>query len=368
MGFLIALLMSLAGQANAAWPADSYTPNYHFVVPSTGTYLWGSKLNADIVQQDTVTAAIALSTGAQAAQIASLSSVKVSSWTCPAGFVAQSGYYDHVICVSSIGGINNGAGLPLTNAVMGFYSATCPPGWVACDGTNCNGMPDPRGLFFRAAGTNGSLMAGATHYAAIFGAMQTDQMQGHRHQVASQSGNDGPNPAPPWPAAGGYAGGNAYIVGEIDSNLFGPITTSSQIVDAGNGTPRTGYETRPANLALTYCMAGPNLSVIISTITGGRSGALAVWTSSSTLGNVDLMQDSPTSLTTTSTFTAAALNSISTMTVGGLTDFGAKTETQIATLACPALPCRVVSSVTGWIYHAYGTLAGNWRTPMGIGP
>ena len=58
---LIAVVGLLFGLSCAAH-ADTYTTNYNYVMPSTGSTGWGLKLNQFIAQSDTVTAAIAAST------------------------------------------------------------------------------------------------------------------------------------------------------------------------------------------------------------------------------------------------------------------------------------------------------------------
>jgi hypothetical protein len=114
-----------------------------------------------------------------------------------------------------------------------FYLDTCPNGWAPADGTN--GTPDLRGLFVRGRDNVGTGAAGndPSGIRAI-GNLQADAFQGHQHTVDGTS-------------AGG-SGINVNGVGGIG------LPTTSTVSDGSNGTPRTSNETRPKNVALTYCM------------------------------------------------------------------------------------------------------------------
>ena len=128
--------------------------------------------------------------------------------------------------------------------------------WILADGRSVAGstyatvtgsstVPDTRGLFLRAAGTHGSLTtANGNAFSATLGSTQNDQGQGHFHD--------------------GYGdnGGSGYATGAIGNLNCGAISTGyissvkirahagSSFSDGTNGTPRTGAETRPANLAV----------------------------------------------------------------------------------------------------------------------
>lgn len=153
-------------------------------------------------------------------------------------------------------------------AIMPFAMSAAPSGWLAADGTEysktgiyaalfaaigtahgeTNGsggagtshfrVPDLRGIFIR--GASSQTISGIT-YSGTFGAKQQDAMQGHRHLQTTRavSQNNGNN----------YTGiplGNADTVNGAN--------TGPPISDGTNGTPRTAAETRPANIALLYCI------------------------------------------------------------------------------------------------------------------
>lgn len=113
----------------------------------------------------------------------------------------------------------------------------------AVDGTHFN-VPDARGVFERAAGTNGTITtANGGAMSATQGTNQNDMQQGHIHSVTAA--------APAFVNQGGnsYAnGGNAF---NAPSASF---TVSSPTSDGVNGTPRTGAETRPASISHLHCI------------------------------------------------------------------------------------------------------------------
>lgn len=143
-------------------------------------------------------------------------------------------------------------------AVQAFAMNSAPAGWLAADGSNVNrttyaalfaaigttygagdgsttfALPDLRGIFVRGSGSQ--TISGIT-YNKTFAAKEGDAFQGHHHFVTAMMGNT------TW---GAPAGGNIYI------GTTG--TTSSPTTDGTNGTPRTASETRPANIAMLYCI------------------------------------------------------------------------------------------------------------------
>lgn len=147
-----------------------------------------------------------------------------------------------------------------TGAVMAFTMNAAPSGWLAAngaavsratysalfallgvtygggDGINTFNLPDLRGYFVRGAGTNADGTTSGT-----FGAKQADAFQGHRHSNSQNA------------IAGGggtttYAGPGPGLLQSATISVLDPIT------DGTNGTPRTAIETRPANIAMLYCI------------------------------------------------------------------------------------------------------------------
>lgn len=124
-------------------------------------------------------------------------------------------------------------------AIMAFYLANCPDGWAPADGTN--GTPDLRGVFIRGRDDIGTGAAGNDPAGVrALGNLQLDAFQGHWHSGPSMMGR--------------YIGGGAFNapagvdIQTVTANAGDPIPDASTI------TPRTATETRPKNIALTYCM------------------------------------------------------------------------------------------------------------------
>ena len=136
-------------------------------------------------------------------------------------------------------------------AVMPFAMNSAPAGWLAADGTAVSrstyatlfaaistthgagdgsttfNLPDLRGIFVRGSG---SQTISGTTYNKAFALKEGDELKGHTHTISipasASNGNFGPGGAAPYPS-GSYTG-----------------TTS----ETG------GAETRPANIALLYCI------------------------------------------------------------------------------------------------------------------
>lgn len=143
-----------------------------------------------------------------------------------------------------------------TGAVMPFAMNSAPTGWLACtgslvsrvtyanlftaigttynvgDGSTTFGLPDLRGYFVRGSGTNADGTASGS-----FGAQQRDAFQGHEHNYTNST------------YEGNFQGGP---VGITANNVS--ATTAGIVSDGTNGTPRVAAETRPANIAMLYCI------------------------------------------------------------------------------------------------------------------
>jgi hypothetical protein len=95
-------------------------------------------------------------------------------------------------------------------------------------------LPDLRGIFVRGSGSQ--TISGIT-YNKTFAAKEGDTFQGHIHSQEPSAGLGGL----------GFNNGAGAIA-------YNGTQTGNPISDGGNGTPRTGTETRPANIALLYCI------------------------------------------------------------------------------------------------------------------
>lgn len=170
-------------------------------------------------------------------------------------------------------------GVPTTKKVSGdafmpvgtyiqFAGSSAPGGYLACDGmavsrttyadlfavvsttygvgngsTTFN-LPDARGLVMVGAGNHGTMTRanGTAFGGGSVGATRNDQLQGHNLEVRQPGGAGGLQIAaatgPTTPTAGGTLIGYA----------------SGFVSDGTNGTPRTGDETRPAEIAVLVCI------------------------------------------------------------------------------------------------------------------
>lgn len=115
------------------------------------------------------------------------------------------------------------------SALFAQYGTTYGVG----DGSTTFNLPDMRGIFIRGAG---SQTISSILYSGTLGAKQGDQLQGHQHSFQTSSQ------------------GFASIAARGNDASISTQNTNTIISDGTNGTPRTGSETRPANIAMTYCI------------------------------------------------------------------------------------------------------------------
>ncbi len=136
------------------------------------------------------------------------------------------------------------------NAVMAFYQAACPTGWVAADGTN--GTPDLRGQFIRglnnfssAAGTRSDGNQDPDGGARTVGHYQGNMFASHNHGGGNHTHNI-------WGDIGWDFGGGGRLPsinsGGIE-NWIGTEGANSTVIAAEGGN-----ETRPGNVALIFCV------------------------------------------------------------------------------------------------------------------
>lgn len=122
--------------------------------------------------------------------------------------------------------------------VMAFYLSACPKGWALADGND--GTPDLRGRFIR--GIDGAGLNRDPDGVRGLGGYQSDAFQGHAH--ALQTGYF-------WIILGG-----AGLAGPAFGSSIQTIhsTTGGAVSDGTHGSPGIASETRPANIALIYCV------------------------------------------------------------------------------------------------------------------
>jgi microcystin-dependent protein len=142
-------------------------------------------------------------------------------------------------------------------AVMPFAMNSAPSGWLAAngdavsrstyaalfaaistthgagDGSTTFNLPDLRGIFVRGSGSQD--ISGIT-YNKTFAEKEGDAFQGHYHNTNAVI----------------RPGGGTVVAGAAIG--VGAATVTDPITDGANGTPRTATETRPANIALLYCI------------------------------------------------------------------------------------------------------------------
>jgi len=144
-----------------------------------------------------------------------------------------------------------------TGTVLHFAGSSAPTGWLLCDGAAVSrttyatlfallsttygvgdgsttfNVPNTSGIFISGVG---SQTISSIAYSRTLATRQGDAMQGHIHRINANNG-----------ATGGYINtitNNIAAASDIGSG--GPST------DGTNGTPRTGGETRPANIAFNH--------------------------------------------------------------------------------------------------------------------
>lgn len=154
----------------------------------------------------------------------------------------------------STAGIVSG-GIP-AGAVMPFAMNSAPSGWLAADGTAVSrstysalfaaigvthgagdsvttfNLPDLRGIFVRGSG---SQTISGTTYSGTFAGKQQDELKSHRHDIRG----------------GTSVSINDFFAGSLEN--YGMVETGGTVYS--NFVQSTGgAETRPANIALLYCI------------------------------------------------------------------------------------------------------------------
>ena len=159
--------------------------------------------------------------------------------------------------------IKTSGGIP-TGSIQMYGVVTAPIGWLLCDGTSylratyqdlfdtigttfgsVDGthfnVPDTQGIFVRGAGSHENLTnANGAAFSGTLGTEQNDKFQGHKPELnaCDETG------------AGGSGDRLSFGSAAISANQSTMFTGFA--ADGSNGTPRTGTETNPANISLTY--------------------------------------------------------------------------------------------------------------------
>jgi hypothetical protein len=243
------------------------------------------------------------------------------------------------------------AGDTPVGTVMAFAGSTCPAtsGYVAADGSAYTqsqypdlfaastapfktNLPNLQGVFVR--GTGSQLIAGVTS-AAVFGTTQGDQFQGHYHTVSSVN------------TANGGSGALASSNTTANQGLVG--AAQNIVTDNTDGTPRFGAETRPANVAMTYCIKAQTAVSTQYAPVGTAANNLVQLTAADKLPAVD------GSLLTN--ITAAAINGLGTAAFLGTTTATGNVVTFAATNKLPAADGSSLTGITNTQISGLGTAA-----------
>jgi hypothetical protein len=124
------------------------------------------------------------------------------------------------------------------------------------DGSTTFNLPNLKGVFLKGAGSQ--TIGGIVHTGTL-GTTENDQMQGHKH--TNEHGTNGGSNGTVVASTLRLPGINFVDVqGGVNNNS---IAISNPITDGTNGTPRTGTVTRPANVAVNYCIRTTTGSTIV---------------------------------------------------------------------------------------------------------
>jgi hypothetical protein len=143
--------------------------------------------------------------------------------------------------------------------IAAFASTSCPTGWTE--------YTPARGRFLRGIDNGAGVDPSGTRAP---GNQQADAMQGHIHSTsfnAAVAGNT-------------FFGQGAPVVQAVAASP----NTGPPVSDGTNGTPRTSTETRPSNVAVTFCQYAGTAIVSSGVTAAGTTNFVARWTSPTVIG------------------------------------------------------------------------------------
>lgn len=147
----------------------------------------------------------------------------------------KAGTVAHFAASSAPAGWIKANGAAISRATYAALFLTIGTTYGAGDGSTTFNIPDLRGEFLRSWDDSRGIDS-----ARAIGSLQLDAMQGHRHGYQA--------------AGGGGSSGGDYLKNVSGTTTQGTDALGYPITDGTNGTPRTGAETRPRNIALLACI------------------------------------------------------------------------------------------------------------------
>ncbi|MGE8451813.1 MAG: tail fiber protein [Pseudomonadales bacterium] len=176
--------------------------------------------------------------------------------------------------------LKNMSALPV-GAMVPFPKGTVPAGFLEVDGSvqSIATYPDLAAYLgttfntggegagnFRLPESRGEFLRGWDHGRGVdasrsLGGYQLDQMQSHVHEYLYKANRSGDSAIFPEGYAVSAAGSGANLATSVPADTANTKFIGKPLVDGSNGTPRTGTETRPRNLAVMWCLKAWNAPV-----------------------------------------------------------------------------------------------------------
>ena len=247
--------------------ADANVTNVKIASGVDAAKLTTGTLPAARIGNDAIDAAKIASNAVTDVKIASgVDAAKLTTGTLPIARIADGAVTDAKLADGAVTApkLASGAAIP-AGAVMPFAMSSAPTGWLVANGDavpNGSGtvqgvtadfsalyaavstafgtagtLPDLRGIFVRGSG---SQTISGIAYNKTFATKEGDAFQGHRHTSTTA------NVFRFGPGVNTVLGGSTF--GVVSFNVTDPSS------DGTNGAPRTSSETRPANIAMLYCI------------------------------------------------------------------------------------------------------------------